>query len=226
MGKPRGRGRHVAGWGGRKSSSVLETFHILPWRPSDEGKVKMKTLTLFQIVASDKGHGIQPPLRREREREREREIRGDSDKHNISNKAKTTRLMLFRKQSLFIVRTIRNTQIQFVPLRKHIHYVCATETNRLTLFRETVGVYCESHMEHIYFMVKIYIHNMLMNVVCVCVYICVYIYIYQTHTATILSYRVRQCNSLRFKPYVGRGTHYCLHRMKVNIRHKFSLSCF
>jgi hypothetical protein len=29
------------------------------------------------------------------------------------------------------------------------HYVSATEPNRLMLFRETVAVYCENHMEHI-----------------------------------------------------------------------------
>jgi hypothetical protein len=28
------------------------------------------------------------------------------------------------------------------------HYVSATKTNRLMLFRETVAVYCENHMEH------------------------------------------------------------------------------
>jgi hypothetical protein len=44
-------------------------------------------------------------------------------------------------------RTIRNTQIQFVPHRKHI-YVSATQTNQLMLFRETVAVYCENHTEH------------------------------------------------------------------------------
>jgi predicted Zn-dependent protease with MMP-like domain len=43
------------------------------------------------------------------------------------------------------VRTIRNTQIQFVPHRKHIS---APQPNRLMLFRETVAVYCENHTEH------------------------------------------------------------------------------
>jgi hypothetical protein len=28
------------------------------------------------------------------------------------------------------------------------HYVSATKPNRLMLFRETVDVYCENHMEH------------------------------------------------------------------------------
>jgi hypothetical protein len=37
-------------------------------------------------------------------------------------------------------------RILFVPHRKH--YVSATETNRLTLFGETVAVYCMNHMEH------------------------------------------------------------------------------
>jgi hypothetical protein len=44
------------------------------------------------------------------------------------------------------VRTIRNTQI--VRTSQETHYVSATETNRLMLFRETVAVYCENHTEH------------------------------------------------------------------------------
>jgi hypothetical protein len=36
--------------------------------------------------------------------------------------------------------------MQSVPHRKH--YVSATETNRLMLFRETVAVYCENNTEH------------------------------------------------------------------------------
>jgi hypothetical protein len=30
------------------------------------------------------------------------------------------------------------------------HYLSDTETNRLMLFGETVGVYCENHTEHTY----------------------------------------------------------------------------
>jgi hypothetical protein len=56
------------------------------------------------------------------------------------------------KQSLFIVRTIRNTQIHCVETSvrtsQETHYVSATEPNRLMLFGETVAVYCENHMEH------------------------------------------------------------------------------
>jgi hypothetical protein len=37
-------------------------------------------------------------------------------------------------------------QIKFVPHRKH--YVTTAKPNRLMLFRETVAVYCENHMEH------------------------------------------------------------------------------
>jgi hypothetical protein len=59
---------------------------------------------------------------------------------------KPNRLMPLRKQSLFIVRTIRNTQIQFVPHRKH--FIFATKSNRLMLFRETAAVYYENHTEH------------------------------------------------------------------------------
>jgi hypothetical protein len=36
------------------------------------------------------------------------------------------------------------------PVRtsQETHYVSATEPTRLMLFRETVAVYCENHMEH------------------------------------------------------------------------------
>jgi hypothetical protein len=35
-----------------------------------------------------------------------------------------------------------------VRTSQETHYVSATENNRLMLFRETVAVYCENHMEH------------------------------------------------------------------------------
>jgi predicted Zn-dependent protease with MMP-like domain len=35
-----------------------------------------------------------------------------------------------------------------VRTSQETHYVSATEPNRLILFRETVAVYCENHMEH------------------------------------------------------------------------------
>jgi broad-specificity NMP kinase len=35
-----------------------------------------------------------------------------------------------------------------VRTSQETHYVSTTETNRLMLFRETVAVYCENHMEH------------------------------------------------------------------------------
>jgi hypothetical protein len=35
-----------------------------------------------------------------------------------------------------------------VRTSQETHYVFATETSRLMLFRETVAVYCENHMEH------------------------------------------------------------------------------
>jgi hypothetical protein len=36
------------------------------------------------------------------------------------------------------------------PVRtsQETHYISATKPNRLMLFRETVVVYCENHMEH------------------------------------------------------------------------------
>jgi hypothetical protein len=50
------------------------------------------------------------------------------------------------KQSLFTVRTIRNTQIYKNSVRtsQETHYVSSTKSNRLMLFRETVAVYCET----------------------------------------------------------------------------------
>jgi hypothetical protein len=71
-------------------------------------------------------------------------------KHYVS---KTGRLTLFREnRSVFIVRTIRNTQIyeytNSVRNPQKTHYVSATKPNQLMLFRETVAVYCENHMEH------------------------------------------------------------------------------
>jgi pyocin large subunit-like protein len=64
--------------------------------------------------------------------------------------------MLLGKQSLFIVRTIRNTQIHCVGRiysnsvrsSQETHHVSATEPNRLMLFKETVAVYCGNHTEH------------------------------------------------------------------------------
>jgi hypothetical protein len=62
------------------------------------------------------------------------------------------------KQSLFIVRIVRNTQIHCVGRIQYInsvrtsqetHYVSSAEPNRLMLFRETVAVYRKNHTEHI-----------------------------------------------------------------------------
>jgi hypothetical protein len=36
-----------------------------------------------------------------------------------------------------------------VRTSQETHYVSATNTHRLMLFRETVAVYCENHTEHI-----------------------------------------------------------------------------
>jgi hypothetical protein len=33
-------------------------------------------------------------------------------------------------------------------MSQETHYVSATKPNRLMLFRETVAVFCENHMEH------------------------------------------------------------------------------
>jgi hypothetical protein len=40
--------------------------------------------------------------------------------------------------------------INSVRSSQETHYVPATKPNRLMLFRETVAVYCENHMEHTY----------------------------------------------------------------------------
>jgi hypothetical protein len=54
------------------------------------------------------------------------------------------------KQSLFTVRTVRNTQMYINSVRtsRETHYVSATEPNRSVMFRETVAVYCENRTEH------------------------------------------------------------------------------
>jgi hypothetical protein len=59
------------------------------------------------------------------------------------------------KQSLFIVRTIWNTQTHCVGriysnsvrTSQETHYITTTKHNRLMLFRETVAVYCEDYTE-------------------------------------------------------------------------------
>jgi hypothetical protein len=69
--------------------------------------------------------------------------------------------MLFGETVTVIVRTIQNTQIHCVGrvqssviytnsvhTSQETHYVSATKINRLMLFRETVAVYCENHLEH------------------------------------------------------------------------------
>jgi hypothetical protein len=55
--------------------------------------------------------------------------------------------MLFELQSLFTVRTIRNTQI-ILRTSQETHYVSATKPNQLMLFELTIAVYCENHTEH------------------------------------------------------------------------------
>jgi hypothetical protein len=44
----------------------------------------------------------------------------------------------------FLLNKIQNP----VHISQETYYVSATETNRLMLFRETVGVYCENHTGH------------------------------------------------------------------------------
>jgi hypothetical protein len=45
----------------------------------------------------------------------------------------------------FLFRRLRHS----VRTSQETHYVSATKTNRLILFRETVAVYCENHTKHI-----------------------------------------------------------------------------
>jgi hypothetical protein len=54
---------------------------------------------------------------------------------NIST-SESNRLMLFREQSLFIVRTVRNTQIHCVSSPYLTGNISARVSNRLMLFRE------------------------------------------------------------------------------------------
>jgi hypothetical protein len=44
----------------------------------------------------------------------------------------------------------RTEHTDTVRTSQETHYVSATESNRLMMFRETVAVYCDNHMEHTY----------------------------------------------------------------------------
>jgi hypothetical protein len=72
-------------------------------------------------------------------------VRTSQETHHVST-PEPNRWRCVGKQSLFPVRTVRNTQIQSVPHRKH--HVNATEPNLLMLCGETVAVCCENRMEH------------------------------------------------------------------------------
>jgi hypothetical protein len=50
----------------------------------------------------------------------------------------------YKRFEIFATRK-SDKQVLYIPNRKH--YVSATETNRLMLFRETVAVYCETHTD-------------------------------------------------------------------------------
>jgi hypothetical protein len=70
------------------------------------------------------------------------------------------RLMLFREtvavycenhtEHKYTVGRMQSSVIYTYPVRttQETHYVSAAKPNRLMLFRETVTVYCEKHMEH------------------------------------------------------------------------------
>jgi hypothetical protein len=82
-------------------------------------------------------------------------IRTSQETHYVSV-TMPNRLMLFGKQSLFTVRTIRDTQTHFQIIHKNsvrtsqeTHYVSATKPKRLMLFREIIVFYCENPTEHI-----------------------------------------------------------------------------
>jgi hypothetical protein len=53
------------------------------------------------------------------------------------------------KQSLFTLRTIRNTVTLWAARTSQETYFFTTQTNRIMLFGETDAVYCVNHMEHI-----------------------------------------------------------------------------
>jgi hypothetical protein len=76
-------------------------------------------------------------------------------KHFTSPLQSPTSYCCLGEQSLFIVRTIKNTQTHCagiiysnsVRTSQETHYVSATKPNRLMLFRETVAVYCENYTQ-------------------------------------------------------------------------------
>jgi hypothetical protein len=43
---------------------------------------------------------------------------------------------------------LNSIYINSVRTSQETHYISATKPNRLMLFRKTVAVYCENHMEH------------------------------------------------------------------------------
>jgi hypothetical protein len=47
-----------------------------------------------------------------------------------------------------MMKTLNTRYIDSVPTSQETHYVSATKPNQLTLFGETVVVYCENHTEH------------------------------------------------------------------------------
>jgi hypothetical protein len=63
-----------------------------------------------------------------------------------SSFTKPNRLMLFGETVAVYCENHTNTQIQFVPVRKHITF--PLEPNRLMPFGKTAAVYCENHTEH------------------------------------------------------------------------------
>jgi hypothetical protein len=53
-------------------------------------------------------------------------------------------MLIFERLNFFKI-----IYINSVRTSQETHYVSATKPNQLMLFRETIAVYCENHMEHI-----------------------------------------------------------------------------
>jgi translation initiation factor IF-1 len=86
---------------------------------------------------------------------------GTSQESHYVSVTETNRLMLFREIiAVYCENYMEHINTLCAECRDFIyknsdstsqetHYVSATETNRLMLFREELAVYCENHMEHI-----------------------------------------------------------------------------
>jgi hypothetical protein len=72
-----------------------------------------------------------------------------TEHYTVRTSQETHHIILYRAQTVKAVYCKNHTEhTDTVRTSQEIHYVSATEPNRLMLFRETVAVYCENHTEH------------------------------------------------------------------------------